>query len=296
MASPCHLAIKGKLVIVGKEPDGDSVRFVADNPSHYAELRNGHRARVTKSDGSVQLRFEGVDAPELHYGTDAQPLGEKARDQLLRWIGFTNVEYATGTTRVTAAEPASVRAAILSKAVERNGRPVAFVLLDADAQDLSSGEWTDIDARLIGKTLNARLLESGMAYYTVYTSTPLRSTLRSLASRARRANQGQGRGVWRADCTHDFTLVDQASIGPEGQLVLPKLFRRCTDYLKAVDNGFDGNLAEWIVAVSATTRSENDPVVLADGTEVRLADLLRQMNSSIVFQPDLLDIAFVETS
>src|SRR5262245_14628618 len=181
MASPCHLAIKGKLVIVGKEPDGDSVRFVADSLSHYAELRNGHRVRVTKSDGSVQLRFEGVDAPELHYGDDAQPLGEKARDQLLRWIGFTDVEYAPGTTRVTASEPASVRAAILSKAVERNGRPVAFVLLDADAQDLPSGEWTDIDARLIGKTLNARLLESGIAYFTVYTSTPLRSTLRSLA-------------------------------------------------------------------------------------------------------------------
>jgi hypothetical protein len=180
--------------------------------------------------------------------------------------------------------------------VERNGRPVAFVLLGADAQDLASGEWTDIDARLVGKTLNARLLESGMAYYTVYTSTPLRSTLRSLASRARRANQGQGRGVWRVDCTRDFRLVDQASIGPEGQLILPKLFRRCTDYLKAVEKGFDGNLSEWIVAVSATTRSENDPVVLADGTEVRLADLIMQMNSNIVFQPDLLDIAFVEST
>src|SRR5690242_8582760 len=228
MASPCHLAIRGQLVIVGKEPDGDSVRFIPDDAALFAELRNGHRVRITKSDGSVQLRFEAVDAAELHYGTAAQPLGEKARNELLQWIGFTDVEYAPGTTRVTASQPAAVRATILSKAVERNGRPVSFVLLEGDARGLRSGEWTDLDTPLLGRTLNARLLETGMAYYTVYTSTPYRTELKRIASRARRANGGRGRGVWRADCSKGFKLVDQASIGPDGQLILPKLFRRAT--------------------------------------------------------------------
>ena len=42
----------------------------------------------------MRLRLEGVDAPELHYGTAAQPLGREARDQLLAWLGFTELEYA----------------------------------------------------------------------------------------------------------------------------------------------------------------------------------------------------------
>ena len=31
---------------------------------------------------------------ELHYGSAAQPLGREARDQLLAWLGFTELEYA----------------------------------------------------------------------------------------------------------------------------------------------------------------------------------------------------------
>ena len=42
MAAPFYLAIHGRLVVVGKEPDGDSVRFVADQPEHYAQLKNGY--------------------------------------------------------------------------------------------------------------------------------------------------------------------------------------------------------------------------------------------------------------
>jgi hypothetical protein len=90
-------------------------------------------------------------------------------------------------------------------------------------------------------------------------------------------------------------LADQASIGPEGQLILPKLFRRCTDYLKAVDKGFVGNLADWLLASSATpSRNENDQVLLRDTTEVHLSDLLQQRNQHIAFQADLLDLTFVE--
>src|SRR5439155_6218422 len=82
MSSPYQLAITGNLVIVGKEPDGDSVRFVPDKPASLRRLRRQHKI-VPARDGSVQLRFEAVDAPETHYGTAAQPLGADARNQLL---------------------------------------------------------------------------------------------------------------------------------------------------------------------------------------------------------------------
>jgi endonuclease YncB( thermonuclease family) len=294
MASPFFLCIHGKLVIVGYEPDGDSVRFIADDATHYQALTRADRIRPSKRDGSVQLRFEGVDAPELHYGTAAQPLGDTARDALLGWIGFTAIEFDKGQpTKVTAAEPVTVRAAILAQMVEVNGRPVAYVLVETADALPTDGAWVNIDQALLERTLNVRLLTEGQAYYTVYTSTPAshRSLLRSVADKARTS----GLGVWGRDTTAEWVLADQASIGTNGQLILPKLFRRCTDYLKAVDNGFIGNLGDWLLASSATpSRDENDRVLLRDTTEVHLSDLIQQRNQHIAFQADLLDLTFVE--
>jgi endonuclease YncB( thermonuclease family) len=294
VAAPYFLCIHGELVIAGYEPDGDSVRFIADDASHYGALKRADRIRPSQRDGSVQLRFEAVDAPELHYGDDAQPLGATARDALLDWIGFTAIEYDQHRKiQVRSATPTSVRAAILAQMVEVNGRPVAYVLLEKGGNLPADGGWVNVDDALLDETMNARLLSEGQAYYTVYTSTPVnhRSHLRSMAGGARTA----GRGVWSLDTTADWVLADQSSIGPAGQLILPKLFRRCTDYLKAVGKGFTGNLGDWLVASSATpTRDENDRVLVHDTTEVHLSDLIQQRNQHIAFQADLLDITFVE--
>ena len=132
-----------------------------------------------------------------------------------------------------------------------------------------------------------------MAYPTVYTSTPVahRAYLRALADEARKT----GAGVWADDTTAEFALEGQASIGPEGQLILPKLFRRATDYLGAVAGGFVGNLADWLVAASSSpSRDEDDRVIVCGGTELRLSDLLVQANDTVRFQADLLDVVFVE--
>ena len=289
MASPFYLVIKGKFVIVGKEPDGDSVRFIADNPNLYQELHRNYRIKPSR-DQSVQLRFEGIDAPEVHYGKDAQPLGTQARDQLLALMGFENIQFRGD--QVQAAEPDSVSGTILSKAADANGRPVSYVLLEGDANQLDDEDWTRVDTALLKKTLNFRLLTEGLAYYTVYTSTPSthRKLLREEAMAAREAN----RGVWAQDSTNEFALVDKESISPpDGQLILPKLFRRSIDYLKAVEGGFRGNLKDWLISTQGS-RNENDRVVIRDSVEVRFSDLIEQRNSRVVFQEDLLNITFVE--
>jgi endonuclease YncB( thermonuclease family) len=290
MSSPYHKLITGTFIIVGKEPDGDSVRFVADDIDQLFELRNGHRIRPTKSDGSVQLRFEGVDAPELHYGNDAQPLGREARDELLGWMGFENIQFQG--TRVTAADPAEgIRGAILSKAAEANGRPVSWVFVEGSVPAGADGDWVRLTEAVFGDTMNHRLLETGFAYYTVYTSTPLRSTLRAVAETAR----DDAAGVWAIDSTDQFVLEDQSSIDPSGALILPKLFRRATDFLKDVAKGaFDGNLDEWLIWKSRGSRSENDKVVLPNRTQVPLSALIDQRNRTVFFQADILDIVFVE--
>ncbi len=253
MASPFYLVIKGKFVIVGKEPDGDSVRFIADDPNLYEHLHRNYRIKPSR-DESVQLRFEGIDATELHYGGAAQPLGAEARDQLLDWMGFENIQYKGN--RVQSSEPDAVSGVILSQAADANGRPISYVLLEEDAKQLEDQDWARVNTVLLKKTLNFKLLTQGLAYYTVYTSTPSthRKTLQEAALATRKAN----RGVWAQDTTEEFVLMDKNSIvAPDGQVILPKLFRRSIDYLKAVDGGFRGNLQDWLISISQGSRNEN---------------------------------------
>lgn len=290
MASPFYQAIAGKFVIVGKEPDGDSVRFIADNPDLYEQLQRSYRIKLS-GDRSVQLRLEGIDTPEVHYGSDAQILGDKARDRLLDLIGFDNIKFKGN--QVQSAAPDTVSGVILSQAVDANGRPIAYVLVGEKANQRSNENWRRVDAELLRTTINFQMLTEGAAYYTVYTSTPLehRRLLRQSALAARNDNLG----VWAEDTTNQFELVDRKSItAPNGQLILPKLFRRSIDYLKAVDKGFRGNLKDWLIENSKGSRNENDRVVISDGVEVNLSDLIQQRNSRVAFQADLLNITFLE--
>ncbi|TME01387.1 MAG: thermonuclease family protein [Chloroflexi bacterium] len=292
MASPSYLVMKGDFVIIGKEPDGDSVRFIADDRDLYRFLHRAYRIKPSR-DGSVQLRFEGVDAPELHYGSAAQPLGAEARDTLLPWMGFDNIVYVNDqSTMVKSADPASVPGAILTQAAEANGRPVSYIFLNQQASQLEEGTWVNLQEELLKATINYRLLTSGMAYYTVYTSTPF--VHRQLLHEASAAAREAGQGVWQLDTTSDFVLGDQSSIGPNGQLILPKLFRRCTDFLKDVARGYQGNLSDWLIWISKGSRNENDLVAINDTIELHLSDLLEQRNRHIVFKADLLDITFLE--
>jgi len=292
MAAPFLRAFHGELTVIGKRPDGDSIRFIPDSPEHLDDLQRADRKRISKTDGSLQLRLEGIDTPETHYGPHAQPMGERARDWLLEQAGFSDVVFNEAGT-VTQASPERRAAVVLTKAFDPNGRPISYVLLDEDDAP-ADGEWTDVDAELLRRTLNARSLSEGVAYLTLYTSTPATHgrTLRALAREARE----EDRGVWAVDETGEFRLADQGSIGPpDGALILPKLFRRCTDYLKAVEGGFAGTLPDWLVAASATgRRPENDLLLACGETEVAMSAVVQQVNQRIRFTAGLLDIVFVE--
>jgi len=280
MAAPFALAMRGHFVIIGKQPDGDSVRFIADDPELFQAIHRGDRVKLSSVDGSVQLRFEGVDAPELHYGAAAQPLGKEARDQLLTWLGFTQVHYASPTSNtVSASTPEQIPGVILTKAAETHGRLISYVLTAQDAGSIRDGRWVRVGTALLRKTINLRQIEAGMTYYTVYTSTPLehRRVLRRAAAEARSARQG----VWARDTTGAFELDTQDDISPTGQLILPKLFRRCTDYLKAVDRGFEGNLSDWLIAHTEGSRLENDQLLLPGNVEVRALITVRATSPSV---------------
>ena len=215
--APSHfVVIKGDFVIQGKEPDGDSLRFVADDLDLFAGLRNAHRI-VLSDDGSMQLRMEAIDAPELHYEVDTirQPLGAQARDALLDAMGFSDVTFpGDANVLVSGSTPERVSGAVLSKAADVHGRPIAYVLVADRAETLDDGDTVEVDEDLLSNTLNFRLVETGEAYCLFYTSTPLshRQILRTVA---RQARQGE-HCVYGQDTTSDFTLRTQENIGPEG--------------------------------------------------------------------------------
>ena len=66
-----YLLIKGSLHVVGYSPDGDSMMFKAANPALWDGLDKEDNSlfleKLTKENGAVQLRLEGIDALETHY-------------------------------------------------------------------------------------------------------------------------------------------------------------------------------------------------------------------------------------
>jgi endonuclease YncB( thermonuclease family) len=287
------LALHGDLVIVGKSPDGDSIRFHPDRPEALRVIDGAFRLfkaggnELRNRDGTVQLRLEGIDTPETHFEALAQPLGDPARDALLADAGFDLDTIRFDDRQLVAtAVPATTRATIFTRAAEQNGRVVAY-LANEDALPGEDAAWTRVDETSLLATYNARLLKRGDAYLTLYTTTPAlhRWVLRELSAEARAAD----RGVWAADRSDDFRLDDQSAIGPTGQLILPKLFRRASHWLRARDrHGDTRGFLDWLRA-----SRENDHLVLGEALEVALSAVLEERRDRVSFTPDLLDVVFV---
>ncbi len=289
--SPGFLLIHGSFVIVGKQPDGDSVRFIADDTSLLDKLENHYRIRLSK-DNSVQLRFEAIDAPELHYLGAAQPLGSESRDVLLKLMGFKDPQFRNDGATVISASVQTVHGAILSNAAEVNGRPISYVLLEKEAAGLSDGTRIKVTEAILQKTLNAKQLLNGMAYLTVYSSTPEshRSFLRGLSLQARASKLG----VWARDASANFKLITKDSVTERGALILPKLFRRCISYLNAkAKNPSLGSIKDWMISTQNMGVPEDD-LVMTKGQTVRLSSLLNIAGNQVKFAVDTTELVFVE--
>lgn len=279
-----YLVIKGSFVVIDKSPDGDSVRFRPDNAALFKQLKRSYRIEPSK-DGTVQLRFEAIDAPELHYQGKEQPLGREARDFLLSQMGFGDYLYDDNDT-IMDAVPREVRGGILSQAAETNGRPVSYVFLESDLITFNDGERVVIDDAILAKSMNARVLQAGMAYYTVYSSQPTSHQIfmRSLAEQAKAANLG----IWQVDTTSEFTLNSFEDV-TRNQLILPKLFRRCIGYLREIDKGFSGTLHDWLLA-----NPDVDDEILLSTRKTRLSSLIEVQGATVKILFDPLEAVFIE--
>lgn len=231
--------IKGEYRILNAAPDGDSIRFYPNNPDMWRKL--GRRVRTNRA-GGAQLRLEAIDTLETHYqaknggGTLTQPieLGRAAASELLRFLGFTDVTRGEGEV-VTDATPAEVKGFILSRSVDVYGRCVAFAFKGKAPEADGSNVFLTTD--LLKESVNAHLLETGLAYPTFYTKLfiDLRKELTKIARKARE----KGKGIWPEDVTTAGFELESLETITEEAVILPKLFRRLADYLALNDGSSD---------------------------------------------------------
>ena len=152
-----HLVYQSEYRLVGSRPDGDSMWFKPNNPAHLTKL--GGRDVDYNGGGFAQMRFEGIDALELHYTGSHQKVPEcvSARDRLLQLAGFKDVTYAPSRvsdidTSVRTASPHPRKGYILSRNVDPYGRPVAFVFVGDTTEP--DGSEIYLTAPMMARSLN----------------------------------------------------------------------------------------------------------------------------------------------
>jgi hypothetical protein len=271
--------------LVGSRPDGDSAWFKPDNPNLLSDI--GHRSADFNQGGFVQLRFEGIDALELHYpGSDHQLEAPTiaARDFLLEGFGFDpdHIEYAPNDdipTAVRSSKPVAVRAHILTRAIDPHGRPVAFVF--AGTAPERSGADLFIDTDRLDNSLNAALMQEGHVYPAFYSAREvngervgglpwdLRDYLTGLANNAIGANNG----VWPDDESTNNPQIRQKS-DLFALAIWPKLYRRLAKFFDD-PNADHSNLFGFEDWLHADRRGRDDLIlVLPIGEILNFSDIL----------------------
>ena len=219
--------IKGRFHVKGYQPDGDSIRFEADNPAQWDGFDWDSASK--KKAAKKQLRIEGIDALETHYEGYHQPrpFAIAALERLLKLLGIENVKYSLNVTPIVDADDAQP-GFIAANGLDRYDRPISL-LFPASAK-LTDGSILTSDRVPFEKALNYTLIREGLAYPTFYTSTD--KFLAEKIRKATRLARKDERGIWAIDRTADLVLWDTRTI-QEDVTIMPKLFRRLVEFCDA---------------------------------------------------------------
>jgi hypothetical protein len=268
--------LKGSFHVRNYSPDGDSVRFRPDDPQRLRGL-SGFPAKINPQ-GHVQLRVEAIDALETHFsprggsGALHQPLAlaHAAGDHLLGFLGITNVVWDDAHATVLQASD-GVRGHILARTVEKNGRPVAFLYAGEPAE--TDGTAVFLDTNRLRRSYNYASLAAGLTYPTYYRS--LFSDLRQALTEAAEAARVAGMGVYVMDRTTDGCDVSSLEDITRRHTILPKLFRRLSEYLVSMGTveGFKRTLElaqEPVLDLRHTNFTHLDTFVEQEGNRIRL--------------------------
>lgn len=227
--------ISGSFHVTGYSPDGDSIRFAADDIGYLYDL-GGAEPRLNAR-GHAQLRIEGIDTLETHFnpgsggGQLRQPeaFAEAATDRLLAYLGIGNVVWNDRRSAVVSASDGA-RGYILSRSVEKNGRPVAFVFSGDPPGPDGSDFYLDPD--FLRNSYNYVVLSEGLSYATFYWG--LFHDLREEMTAAVAAARAQEHGLYARDVTASGFAVNTIGDLTDVLVIMPKLFRRLSEHFVSV--------------------------------------------------------------
>lgn len=209
------------------------------------------------------------------------PPARTAPDSLLDFVGIGEVVW-TAERRSIASARDDAPGFILTRSVDKYGRVIAF----AFAGEASEGDGDEVflDAERLGGSYNQAALAAGLAYPTFHWG--LFADLRAALADAARGARAERKGVFAADATQDGVRVASLSFITDDALILPKLFRRLSDFLVATGS-VDGFLAameanrEPVLDLTTSNFTHFDTFIEQDGDTVRLTRLPEE----IVFDP-----------
>lgn len=283
--------IKGRLVVRQRQsPDGDSMRFIANDMSLFEGLPHFSPPTIAGGEESYQLRFQAIDTPELHYGGAAQPHGLESRNGLLEWLGVDPAEW--NWTVAPTAFKWETEAAILCDGFEGHGRPIAFVLKGLDSED---GADVKLTKTLLGKTYNYRAVETGLAYLGLYAGGLSAETQAKLIAAYKQAKSAK-LGIWQLDTSKRFAVTTLDDLEPaQGSLIYPKIFRRCVDALRWAGDEFEPGLDLDDFLAERTKEDDYFIVHTVHNGKLksRLSQVLEQINNQIRIQVDLNTVEFI---
>lgn len=264
------IMIKGTYHVVGYSPDGDSIRFQADHPEHWA-LLSGPTVELNAR-GHAQLRIEAIDTLETHYQGFHQPLtlANAALKFLLQALNIKNVKFDATRSKVISAQDGT-RGYILARKAEKNHRPVAFVFAGEAPEDDGSSVFLPADR--VESSVNYRTTLAGLAYPTYYSGLfpDLRQKITTAVAQARQKKLG----VWLKDHTTAGFRVTSISSVTDREIILPKLFRRLVNFMGNGGSvaGFKAFLAinpDPVVELQTGHFTNLDTFVEVTGNKVRL--------------------------
>jgi endonuclease YncB( thermonuclease family) len=208
--------IKGIYTPNAGTPDGDSLRFLADDLSLWKKLEGApvELGAGAQTKNTVQLRLEGIDA--LEKGA-IEPLASQARDNLLRRVG------------VEVQRTPQPRGYVLARMTDdKTRRPIAFAFAGNTARP--DGASITLEAPLLRKSANYLQLQDGLAYPLYYNT--LFASLREEFNSAVAQAQFNKRGYWPSDKTQAGVRVTGRESLKTIAPIWPKLWRRLDEYLR----------------------------------------------------------------
>ncbi len=259
------LTIKGVFNPKSGTPDGDSVRFLADDDTLYDQLEG--QVEI-KSNGEVQLRYEGIDALEK---AAKKPFSSDAT--------VANIELLGGNRN-------RLPGYILSSRAEKNGRLVCFVF-SGDSPE-ADGTEVVLEPDLLKQSVNYQLIEQGMVYPIFYET--LYKELRDPMTEAIQIAKEAEIGIWAKDASNKgFTVqppVNLAELPP----IFPKLWRRLETFYARPSNR-DKNVKQFVKWLS---RGNDRLFTVPDQRSIKFSTTLdiSQNRLKLLYKPE--DMIFRE--